>query len=63
MKWGSGKTSLLEKVKVKQTLVQPTQTEVDETKEKVDKEDVVFQVLVFREFYVDSSESLPSGGE
>ena len=35
----------MEKVKVQQTLVQPTQSEVDETKEEVDKEDVIFQVL------------------
>lgn len=46
LKWGSGKTSLLEKATVQPLIVQQTQKETEEKKEDTDKEDVVFQVFI-----------------
>ena len=68
LKWGSGKTSLLERNTVQSSLLQKSGSESEETKkeyekddskEDTEKEDIVFQVkYVFVVFIIDACKSI-----
>ena len=68
LKWGSGKTSLLERNTVQSSLLQKSgseseetkkENEKDESKEDTEKEDIVFQVkYVFVVFIIDACKSI-----
>lgn len=68
LKWGSGKTSLLERNTVQSSLLQKSGSESEETKkenekddskEDTEKEDIVFQVkYIFVVFIIDACKSI-----